>query len=1095
MLAVLSLVLAAALFLAYQYRETKTAPILLSASSPTPTPAPTPTPSPAASVTENGSVAVGPNREVQVGGGKGIRSALYDDAGNTRGSLIAAEWRPLGESSTKVEVVSPQISIHTPGGQIIELAADRGIIERKSANLSRMELRNAELRGAVHITIDRLTDAQRKALPADSAAAETDRYIQLTMDDLFFDLEFARVQTDGPFKVHAAEAEIEGRGLNVRYNELEGRVEELLIAQGERILVANLGNRFRVAGLSTGGDTPDDGADATEPRATPIPTPTPTPPTVDGQPPLLAEDEPRRPHERPTDSYTAIFEGEVSVQEYEGDEVVGRLAADYLRILFDFSQRERELARQAPAATAGSASPKAAATTDEAPANHIVLTWSGPLKITSERLAPPAKDAPPPPQRIQLTATGERVVVDDGERRVECRKLVYRNDPQAVELTGTVEFPAHVSLADGGELFGREIMLDRAQRQALARGPGGRLIAAPQRGESTVTGFSLERTSDDETPLEVRFEKEVVVAFDTAAIERFDVRTGQMRKVEREVLRSAVFTGQVRMVRGDDRFRGERIELDLGLDPNGKQYPTQVRAYENVVAAQGPRYISAAERLVVDFELLEKPREQAPFNLAAARQAATERGENADAIDWAAVRTHYEAQRDYRPGIKKLDAVGNAEVRDPDQQLEIDCEILQCRFRGGREIESGLVTPRHDGRAFVALGAFSISAPQPIPFDALAQTASVEGPGRMTFPSKQDIDGRALAEPLIVGIQWTERMAFDGKRNEAIFHGQVKSETERSRFTCGNLRIDFEDQEPPADQAVAAPTDNPENWWVLQPIIDRAAGRGHDDGVSVSGPSVRKRPVYLYATDGVQGQSENHDAASGTLRSRVLFQGPMLAVDLRQRQMLIDGAGALLIEDYRKAKTAGAGDDGLAVPLDMSPFGRLVGGEASQTAVQWDKAMTYHDAQSTAEFTGNVALTHSTGAKMKRAADIIGAEAAASGKGREATLTCQTLTVRFGKVTTAADRPNAGMGPMSGTDVDAFAADGQVHFSDAGISAIAARVEYQRQTGVLDIFGAGADPAEIFVQRERFSSFKGPHFQWNRKTNQLLAPKSSGGVH
>ncbi|HRX86691.1 MAG TPA: hypothetical protein P5572_16830, partial [Phycisphaerae bacterium] len=640
-----------------------------------------------------------------------------------------------------------------------------------------------------------------------------------------------------------------------------------------------------------------------------------------------------------------------------------------------------------------------------------------------------------------------------------------------------------------GELFGREIVLDRTSRRASARGPGGRLIAAAQRGESTVTGFSLDSTPQDEAPLEVRFEDEVNVTFDLGQIERFDPRTGKTRSIDREMLKNAVFTGQVRMVRGEDRFRGERIEIDFGVDPNGKQYPTEVRAYEQVVAAQGPRYISADQRLLVDFELLDSPKQQPPFNLVRARQAASERGENADAIDWNAVRTHYEAQRDYRPGLEHLEAVGNAEVRDPEQSLEIDCEILQCRFREGREIQSGLVTPRADGRAFVALGAFSISAPQPIPFDAIAQTASVEGPGRMTFPSKQDIDGQALDEPLIVGVQWSERMAFDGSKNEAIFHGQVKAETERSRFECGDLQIDFEDQAAPDEQAVAARTATPEDWWLLQPILDRAVGKGKDDRVAVTGPALNKRPTYIYATGDIKGQSVNQDPASGDVRTRVLFQGPVLAVDLRQRQLLIDGAGALLIEDYRRAHAQSASS--LAVPMDVSPFGRLVGGEPSQTVILWQKSMTYHDAESTAEFTGDVSLTHSTGAKIKHAADIIGAEAAASGKGREAQLNCQNLAVRFARDENSTD-VNAGTSPMSGTEVDAFVAEGQIHFADSGISAIAERIEYSRDTGALEILGTEDAPAQLFDQRKRFSSFKGPRFIWNRKTNQILAPKSRG---
>jgi lipopolysaccharide export system protein LptA len=1100
-LAALSLALAAALFLAYQYRETKTAPIMVAGSTATTAPEPLPAPR-----TPGPGLAVGDNQQVDVPGGGEMRVKLYDSEGFARGQLVADAWQPLGERGVKVEVTRPRIRMHTPGGQIIDVAAERGIIERRSANLARFEMRNAELRGAVHITIDRLTDEQRKALngaddTADRAAAETDRFIQLTMDDLFFDLEFARVETAGPFQVRAAEAEIYGRGLSLRYNELDSRVEELHVLNGERIIVWNADDRFRVAGMNASEQQVDVAAE-------PTPEPSPTPGAVapdDDLPPLLAEDEPRRPRQRPTDVYVAIFEQAVNVREYEGETVTGRLLADHLRILFDFSQRERDMARQAPPTATGetpSVSPDGD-TGEEKTAgaerlNRIELTWSGPLTITSERLATPEGQEPvKPSQRIHLTATGEPVVVDDGERYVECRELVYRDESKAVELTGTAEIPAHVRLEDGGELFGREIVLDRGARRASAKGPGGRLRASGQRGESTLTGVSSGHDPEGDAPLDVHFEDEVVVNFGVAAVERFNLRTGQTEPVEREVLQTAVFTGDVRMARGQERFRGERIEIDFGVDPNGKQYATAVRAYERVIAEQGARYISAGERLYVDFELLEKEQQHASFDLLRARQAVTDRGDDPDAVDWAAVRAYHASRRDYEPALRRLEAVGDAEVRDPGQRLEIDCDLLECRFAEGRIIQSGLVTPRANGRAFVSLGDFSIAAPTPIPFDAIAQTATVEGAGRMTFPSKQDIDGRVLDEPVMVGVQWTQRMAFDGGRNEVVFHGGVRAETQRSQFESSNLRIDFVDVEAAVSDAPAAQTASAGKWWLLQPLIDRAAGSDRSDGLAITGPSLQKKPIYLYAVGDVRGMTANHDAQHA-IRSRVHFTGPILAVDLRQRQMLIDGAGTLLMEDYRKSARRGDPSARAAAAADLSPFGRLLGSEASQTFIAWEKSMAYEDARATAEFDGAVTLKHSTGAKMKHAAQLIGEDLVASGRGRQAELTCQVLMVQFARdADVRPDRTavNEGTSPISGTEVDAFIADGQVYFADSGISAIASRITYSRKSSALEIIGTEDAPAELFDQRKRFSSFKGPAFTWDRNTNRISAPKSRGRVN
>jgi hypothetical protein len=1099
-LAVLSLAVVGALFTIYQFTQTQTTPF--DGDLPTAQATPTPPPVTMSSTGEN-TMQVG-DENVAVSGGGGVRYKIYDDDGSVRGEITMASWKPLGERGTQAEVVAPNIRMHTPGGQIIAVTSQRGVIERKSSDLSRMDMRSAKLAGNVKIKVDRLSDAQREAVTADPTLVnEADRYIHLTLDDIFFDLEFARIETEGSFHVIAAEAEIAGEGLSLRYNELESRVEELTIRQGRRIVVKNLSERFKLRGLgATDGQTPD------QPAPSPTPQPSPTPESdvlakssdgadTDDVPPLLAEDEPRRPRKRPTDVYTAIFEGDIDVSEFEDDAVSGKLLADRLHILFDFSQQERELARQAPGATRSGAAGASSngvrpATVPPAGAeDRIELTWTGPLHITSQRLAEAPTEGDQP-QRVHLTATGQHVMVKDALRQVDCRKLVFRNEEEAVELSGTAERPAHVLLADGGELFGREIVLERKAGRAHARGPQGRLVAAIENSGGMITGMSAGSSAARGAPLEVRFDREVIALFGVAPIERFDPRTGESVTVQREMLESAVFSGEVRMIRGNDRFAGERIELDFGLDPNGKQHPVAVRAYENVVAAQGGRYIQARDRLLVDFELISKRANTQPFNLAVARQMARDRGEDPATINWTAVEQHYNRQRDYQSGLRILRAFGEAEVRDPMQKLEIDCDVLECRFRHGREITSGLVTPRGGGTAYIALGSFSISASTPIPFDALAQTARVDGPGRMTFPSEQDIDGRALDEPMIVGVKWQERMSFDGKKNEAMFRGGVTAETERSDFRCANLRIDFEDRATIEPPPIAANTNTPEKWWVLQPLIEKATGDSDGNGLNISGPAIEKEPIYLYATQDVVAQTTNHDERSGKLRSRVRFAGPVLAIDLKQRHLLMDGAGTLLIEDYRKAFAQRT--NGAPAARETSPFGRAFSDDASQTFIAWQESMSYHDTSSAAQFRKNVTLVHSTGAKMKRAAEIIGPAAAASGRGRESKLNCQELVVSFIRESDRRGR-NSGTGQMSGTEVDAFTASERVYFVDSGISAIANQITYSRADGALQILGTRDAPAELFDQRNRFNSLKGPKFIWNRQTNQILAPNARGRMN
>ena len=88
----------------------------------------------------------------------------------------------------------------------------------------------------------------------------------------------------------------------------------------------------------------------------------------------------------------------------------------------------------------------------------------------------------------------------------------------------------------------------------------------------------------------------------------------------------------------------------------------------------------------------------------------------------------------------------------------------------------------------------------------------------------------------------------------------------------------------------------------------------------------------------------------------------------------------------------------------------------------------------------------------------------------------------------------AGAGRLSGYDVDAFNASGQVYFTDGPISAIASQITYTREDNLLQILGTESYPAQLFDQKKRFRSLRGPRFYWDRRTNQIKAPRSRGSV-
>jgi lipopolysaccharide export system protein LptA len=727
--------------------------------------------------------------------------------------------------------------------------------------------------------------------------------------------------------------------------------------------------------------------------------------------------------------------------------------------------------------------------------DRIVLTWEGPLKLTSaDRTAAEDQTAQTQPsQRVHVTASGPNVTLRDRQRDIACRELIYKREAEAVRILGAPGSPARVTDNRMGQLWGSEVQIDRGTGRAYAKGPDGRLVVFQRSAETDAlpaANTPVESADAQVIELDIRFTDQVSVEFGETVVRRTDPVTGKVVQETKQVVRRADFSGDVNLTHGLDRIHCRRVEVDFALSETGKPSPKQARAFGDVVVSQGQRFISAHDRLIANLRTYEV--ERPPFDMAAARKIALEQGKDPDALDWPAIQADYESRRKIRSGLERLQAYGDVRVRDPEQELQIDCASLDCVFTEGQRIASGVVTPQSGEVAFVALGDFSIASPVPIPFDVLGQTMRVEGPGRMTFPTEQDVDGKRLEEPVLVSVKWRQHMAFDGPGNEAVFAGEVFIESNENNYSCDDMRVDFRDV---TDEEGGESEEGATRWWIFSRLAERSSE--HEGGEALytlgarDGSSLGKEPVFIYATGHVKAQASNRYERTERLKNRVSISGPTMAIDLLQKYVLVDGAGDLLIEDYgrrrRGAQPAAYSDNELT-----TPFGGSVGNEPSQTYISWEGSMSYRYGANVAEFERNVSLSYLTGDKMKLAEQILEKRPAGGADGHQARLNCQVLTARFLR---SRDDDQAGMGRLSGNEVDAFSAAGRVDFEDHPISAIAHEITYTRADDILRILGTDTDPAQLFVQNERFQSFKGPKFVWNRKTNRILAPGSSVRVH
>ncbi len=1128
-LAVTSLVVVVIVFAVYRSTQPASSNSGMNQASPSPTPTPNsdqppPTPDPTTNGSEaKSSLHVG-NREVNVGGGRDVNIGLYDSEKKI-GNLRAERWQPL--ANNQVEITKPNIRMITPNGQVVSVTADGGLVELKEGGTTKADPKRGTLTGNVKIVIDRLSEEQRELLPAEERNRITDeRRVQIDMDDVTFDLEYGRVQTENSFSIESIEAKLAGEGLLLLYDELDNRIEELVVREGKEIEVSGLGGTMRLAGDSETSTATDD---STKPATDDTTTETTddvelasTNGTTDGDLPVIemvGKDGVNK--SKPTDEYTAIFEGNVDIRRFIDSKQAGQLLADRLEILFDFGAQEKELAKQSrsPAALAPAdvePQPNVAATasdetsildnrrTAELPAQQderVKLTWSGTLRVTSRR-RPDSEGISPDVRRMHVLATGDKVTVKDQQRLANCSKLVYEDETGLVELYGTADQPASVEIDEGSSLTGVEIKLDRISGKAYALGPG-RLVStrASRNAEPKQTKkpsfFALVAAQDtSQDRFEVDFGGEVNASFGKTALTVIDSVTGETQTKSVQTLHRAHFTGGVDMRQNKERIQCNSIDIDFELDPSGDIFPVRAHAFGDVRVSQGDRFIKAANELIADLESYEIPKP--PFELDKAKQYAIDHGFDLNKIDWVLEEKKYNATRKYRAGLASIFADGKVMLRDPVQELEVDCGNLNCRFKDGQQIESGVVVPEAGRDAFVGLGEFSIAAPTDVNFSATKQSANVNGSGKMTFLADRDFDGSELKTPTLVRIMWQESMDFSGLNNVANFSKKVHVSTDTSTYDCDKMRVDFVDAVPKDRKQVAAmDTKQQSKWWIFTPLVNSASGpSGREEQFRIAGPSLNKDPIFIQATGHVVAMNRNMRNDSKRLKSRVQMKGPSMSIDLRQKTVRVVGKGNMLIEDYRPPKTSTArpaSNNAGGGANQATPFGAASRDEPSQTYLGWANTMQYRYDVNIAQFDKDVQLVHRSGTKMKMAAEILGQrEAATLEEGRIATLDAQSLVVQFMR---NENDNRAGANRLSGTEVQSFNASGQVYFVDSGISALARQITYSRDDNVLQIIGTKDDPAQLFDERGQFRSQTGPRFEWDRRTNLVRAQNSYGRMN
>ncbi len=877
--------------------------------------------------------------------------------------------------------------------------------------------------------------------------------------------------------------------------------------------------------------------------------------------PIFSADEEGK---RPVETYRGRMDGDVVLEQLEGSESVAKLVADKLTFLFDFGPDEREKAHLGESrlstkseSTTGSGegeNPEKGGNAEErenvqvdGAAEPILasLRWTGSFVVKpsdKDRLVEPARSGDPPPAlRMQMVASGERVMFTDRESKLDCTRLEMHRETGRIWIVGS---PFVLHSEHCAEMVGTEAFVDRSEGIAQITGP------ARMAGYRSVDGGG--DSTDGQGEFEIRFNELAEIKIEKYKKQLKNRVTGDITEAKRAYFSEVRLTGDVRlrpgsdlisgdlvfvtfdapeqpgavgqqmrtldaqgnvvMIRGEDALTCSTLSMAFGTPPGSEgPIPRHAEAKGDVRLTQGTLMIESRDFVTINMVPLIK--EKRPWDLAAARLIAVQRGVDPAEIDWEEKRREYEQKIEYTTGLQSIDARGDVTAYDPTAGLDLSAQELHCSFADDRQLKKARLVGREGEYAFVQMSSFSVGAHR-IDLSMEEERAEVFGPGEVAFTTLRGLDGGQSDTPQNVEISWSKEMTFRGKDNTGRFLGDVHAVTRRdvvdtswaarlgfrpkanqresSTFHAGELVIDFVEKKPVEKKE----TDSfAEGLWLFSPLADFFI----DQHASSQGPQINREPVYVVASHDVVASFTNTDPVSGYVRNRVRLSGEKLTVDLRTELLNVPVAGNLLIEDYQlpDGKTPAATSK-KSRAAKTSPNQALFAsgdGMPSQSFIKWTDSLTFHAVNKRADFIGNVLLDHRRGAKMAMMEELLASRELGdlkmlSNKGRHTRLTCKQFSVEFGK---DEQQTPSGVGALSVRDIKQFQAIGEVFLEDDAFNIVAHRLDKHDHSNLLRIFGREGENAEIYGNGRNGFHFKGPECNYNLLTEQVDAPRAQLG--
>ncbi len=862
--------------------------------------------------------------------------------------------------------------------------------------------------------------------------------IRLYAEDLTYREDTMEVTSDGTLIIYAAEADMAGEGLLVRWNEQPQELRRLQINHGKSIRLYNLADGENFIAMP-GEETPEDAEDVTEADlVASAEEEEALPEAVIG--PAVEEDGVRpmrnqyyaRFHDGVSvragsrrlwgaDTLTLEFELddaaraslENQVNEETGDEVSGLEAEGFdfvagcwadspdLVLMGDTPENQ---SKDADADMISEIMNDDEFGTAEKP---VVISWRGALELEPTGYTPD-----PNPENYTVSAMGNDVHLEDRQATVLCHRVEFRNPDRQGELTGTADHPVRLYLAGGQELICREIAFDMPAGKVNLQGPGA--IRQGIGGASLAIADSGDLAQSMSGAGSINWQGDAVATI---------INDGG-----RQYLRYAIFKEDVVLTQSGpemaaleadladedvppyDFLRCDQMEVWMADSGTTDQImPTVAEAEGNVIAHQAGSVIRAA-MVNVFFEEVES-------------QAGGD-----DEPEMELTPTIIVAKDD----VRVTDVSGSEQpIRANALEIRTDLTEKIAVLVGTTERPAEI----YQGENFLR--------GEKIKLNQNTFSASVEGHGEMRFLTDRDLSGNTLDEEVPMDIEWEGRMEYQGQKNDVSFAGDVHLVSGSNSVKCGHLRVLFEKDDTAEEAMEAAEVVAAAEEPAGDEEFSLTSSRGLGLGIERYG---KRKLTMIIASDNVEALSRQENELGQltgrfklTARERLMYDAPV-------KEFSVFGEGTLLVEDYEVDAESGQ------PKMRADSTGNMTLESPSQTAMIWDREMRVEQETRTAHVRGEVRMIHRSGNQIQETEGLNVPDWGELESGRLAKMNCDDLVAVFAPPEEAADAPASesinpddvwesglALGPL-----ETFVATGRVNMQDGYIQIQGQQLSYNR---------------------------------------------------